>query len=193
MSRRLALLLAGVLLATACGLPDDDAPRLVAPEDAPLDLAPSTAPVTNPDAGEDTVAVFFINQDTGLLAAVARPVSEATPRAAIEQLLLGVGPDDPEALASAIPQGTVLLDSDIDGVTLTLDLGPVGEGGIQSVQGQAQVQAFAQLVRTATGLSGIRDVRFLVGGEPIDAATDAGASSEPVGRDDYPSLSPTNG
>jgi spore germination protein GerM len=191
--RRALLLLVVVLLAASCGLPDDDTPRLVAPGDAPLDLAPSTVPVTNAGAGDDTVAVFFINQDTGLLAAVARPVPEPTPQAAIEQLLLGVTDADPDALASAIPPGTVLLGSQMDGTTVTLDLGPVGEGGIQSVQGQAQVQAFAQLVRTATGLSGVRDVRFLVGGEPIDAATDSGVSSEPVGRDDYPSLSPTGG
>jgi sporulation and spore germination protein len=186
-------LVAGLVALTVlagCGLPDDDEPRLVAAEDAPLDLAPSTVPAAGAGVGDDSVAVFFINQDTGRLAAVGRPVPEPTPQAAIEQLLLGKAPDDPAALVSSIPPGTMLLDSRTEGETLILDLGPVGEGGLQGVAGQAQVQAFAQLVRTATGLSGIGDVRFLVGGVPIDAATEAGPSSEPVGRDDYPLLSP---
>lgn len=175
-----------------CGVPDDAEPRLVAADDAPLDLTPSTAPVTG-DGAEDTVAVFFINQDTGRLAAVARPVTDRTPQEAIEQLLAGLAPDDPPALVTRIPQGTVLLDSSLDGATLTLDLGPEGEGGIQGVQGEGQLQAFAQLVQTATGLSGVRDVRFRVGGDAIDAPTDAGVSSDPVSRDDYASRSPAGG
>jgi hypothetical protein len=57
------------------------------------------------------------------------------------------------------------------------------------------VQAFAQIVFTATGQtpSGIRDVQFIVAGEPFDAATEAGVSSDPVGRDDYPTLAPDGG
>lgn len=188
---RRALCLLAVVILAACGVPDDDDPRLIADGEAPLDLAPST--VTTVEAGDDTVAVFFINQDTRRLAAVARPVAELTPRAAIEQLLLGVTPDDPPELVSAIPPGTVLLDASVDESTLTLDLGTEVEGGgIQSVAGDQQLLAFAQLVQTATGQtpSGIRAVRFLVEGDPIDAATEAGVSSEPVGRDDYPTLAP---
>ncbi len=67
------------------------------------------------------------------------------------------------------------------------------EGGLRGVQGDFQLQAFAQLVQTATGLSGVRDVRFRIGGAPIDAPTDAGVSSEPVTRDDYASLAPAGG
>jgi spore germination protein GerM len=139
--------------------------------------------------------VFFVNRETVLLSAIARPVPELTPAAAIEQLLLGLTPEDPAALASAIPQGTTLLGSSVEGSTLTLDLGPEGEGGIQGVQGPGQVQAFAQIVFTATGQtpSGIRDVRFLVEGSPFDAATESGPSSDPVDRDDYPTLAPGGG
>ena len=159
---RRALLVGLVLLAAGCGLPDDHAPRLVAAEDAPLDLSPSTVPVTEPMPSDDTVAVFFINQDTGLLAAVRRPVAEPTAQAAIEQLLMGKLPDDPEELFSSIPPGTSLLSSRIEGTTLVLDFAPVAGGGIvEGVQGQRQVQAFAQIVRTATGLSGVSDVRTI--------------------------------
>ena len=192
--RRIVLAAGALLLTAGCGLPDDDAPRLVAAEDAPLDLSPSTVPVTEPGPSDDTVAVFFINQDTGRLAAVRRPVAEPTPQAAIEQLLMGRLPDDPPELVSSVPPGTALLASRVEGTTLVLDFVPVAGGGIvEGVQGPGQVQAFAQIVRTATGVSGISDVRFLVGGEPIDAPTEAGVSSEPVGRDDYPTLSPTSG
>ena len=192
---RRTLLFGLALLAAGCGLPDDNAPRLVAAEDAPLDLSPSTVPVTEPVPSDDTVAVFFVNQDTGRLAAVRRPVAEPTPQAAIEQLLMGRLPDDPTQLVSSIPPGTALLAAPvIEGTTLVLDFVPVAQGGIfQGVQGEGQVSAFAQIVHTATGLAGISDVRFLVGGEAIDAPTEAGVSSEPVGRDDYPSLSPTSG
>ena len=189
---RRAVIAVAVVLLGACGVPDDRTPRLVAADDAPLDLTPSTAPVPGEDA-EDTVAVFFINQDTGRLAAVARPVAERTPAAAIEQLLAGVAADDPAALVSFIPPGTVLLSATIEGTTLILDLGPEGEGGLRGVQGEGQLAAFAQLVQTATGLSGVRDVLFRVGGDPIDASTDAGVSREPVSRDDYASLAPAAG
>lgn len=190
---RLLALAAVLVAAVGCGLPDDRRPRVVAGDDAPLDLSPSTTVATDDTEGGDVVSVFFIDRETGVLAPVVRSVPSVTPQTAIDQLLAGPRPDEAESLVTAIPLGTVQLASSLEGGTLTVDLGPPGEGGIQSVQGQAQLQAFAQLVRTATGVSGVRDVLFRVAGEPIDAATDAGASSAPVSRADYASLAPAGG
>jgi spore germination protein GerM len=194
--------LAGLLLALvavvvplgACGMPDDDRPRLVAAEDAPIDLTPSTAPSsTSTPEGSEGVNVFYIDTDTGLLRQVRRPVEEVTPQTAIAALLSGVGEDDPDNLVSAIPADTQLVGARLEGTVLLVDLAPAQPGGILSVVGATQLQAFAQIVRTVTGLPGVSAVRFLVEGQPISAPTDAGASDEPVDRSDYASLAPRQG
>lgn len=181
-----------VAVTAACGLPDDKRPRLVAAEDAPIDLAPTTAPAETATTGEDTVEVFFLDANNRLRR-VLRSVDDVTVSAAVGALLMGLAEDDPPALTSAIPPGTVLVGVSVVDRVLTLDLGPAGEGGLQSVQGPAQLRAFAQLVRTATALPGIASVRFLIEGVPIDAPTDAGATGRPVTRADYASLSPAGG
>lgn len=178
----------------ACGMPDDDRPRLVAAEDAPIDLTPSTAPAsTSTPEGSEGVNVFFIDSETGLLRQVRRAVEDVTPQTAIAALLTGVGEDDPGDLASAIPADTQLVRAQLEGTTLLVDLTPAPPGGILSVVGATQLQAFAQIVRTVTGLPGVSSVRFLVDGQPISAPTDAGASNEPVDRSDYASLAPRQG
>jgi spore germination protein GerM len=192
-SRLVAALAALLLVAGGCGLPDDDEPRVIGPDEAPLDLAPTTVTVEADSAGDDEVAVFFIDRssDPPRLAPVRRTVPSITPRVAVEQVLVGVLPGDPPAYASSIPQGTVVLESTHENGILTLNLGPA-EGGITSIQGQNLLEAFAQIVRTATGVSGVQGVRFRVEGQPISPPTDAGAAEadRPVDRDDYASLAP---
>jgi spore germination protein GerM len=184
--------LVAVLAAGGCGLPNDDRPRVIGEQDAPLLLAPTTQPAEPGEGDDATVDVFFILRETGQLTTLRRRVPIVTPQTAVDQLLLGLGPDDPSTLSSAIPAGTVQVGSTLDSGTLILDLGPAGEGGLSSVQGQAQLQAFAQLVFTATEVAGVRDVLFRVAGEPIDAATEAGAVGQPVTRADYRGLAPAS-
>jgi spore germination protein GerM len=198
MRRGLVVVAVVAAVLAGCGLPDDSRPRIVDQADAPLELEPTTStPVVETDTGDETVAVYFMSLDQTHLESLRRPVEEVTPAAAINALLqMGLAEAERATLVNLIPPGVVLRGSEIDDAgVLTLDLGPAGEGGIQSVQADGQRQAFAQLVFTATAVpaSGVTGVRFLVEGQPIDVLTDAGAVGEPVSRDDYARLSPVAG
>lgn len=189
-----ALAAAALVLSAGCGIPDDDEPRVVAAGDAPVDLSPTTeAPEASSPEGGESANVFFIDRDTGLLRQVRRSVERLTPGDVIRSLLAGVREDDDEALTTAIPADTQLVDTSLEGTTLVVNLAPAQPGGILSVVGATQLQAFAQIVRTVTGLSGISSVLFRVEGQPISAPTDSGASDEPVDRGDYASLTPGQG
>lgn len=184
--------LAVVLVAASCGVPDDRRPRIIDAEEAVVDLSPST-PTTGTEAtGDDTVRVFFIDRSGELpvLLGVDRTVPSATPVSAFEQLLVG----PPEGLASSIPPGTGLQGTSLpeDG-TLTIDLAET-EGGLLSVAGDVQTEAFAQIVWTMTRLAGVRAVRFVTGGEPVQVPrVGAAPTTEPVDRADYASLAPGQG
>ena len=179
----------------ACGLPEDDRPRLVADADAPLDLVPTTAaPAVVPDDSMESADVYFMSLDQTRLQRRIRPVEEVSVETAVNALLeLGLTEEEQGLLVNAIPQGVVLLDAQVEAGVATLDLGPAGEGGILSVEGPAQARAFAQLVFTATAVPDVTEVRFLIAGQPIDVQTDAGAVGDPVDRADYASLSPASG
>lgn len=177
-----------------CGLPEDQRPHLVTAEDAPLDLTPTeSAADTVPEAGEVTVEVFFLNLDQTQLRRARRPVDEVDVAAAIEALLQGPTEEERDELSHAIPPAVELLSAVVaDDGLVTLDLAPAGEGGILSVQSDAQARAFAQLVYTATAVPGVERVRFLVEGQPVDAPNDEAALAE-VTEADYASLSPSGG
>jgi len=188
-------LLVGMLAAlSACALPDDDKPRLVAAEDAPIDLSPPSSAPGGGTSGDESVNVFFIDSETQKLEVRVRRVDVETPQAGIEALLEGLMPSEQDALDTAIPEDTRLrIGPVLDGNVLVVDLTPALPGGIQSVLGTTQLQAFAQLVQTVTAFSGVQSVRFLVEGEVIPVPTDNGPVTEPVTREDYRSLAPTDG
>jgi spore germination protein GerM len=189
---RRALVLGVLALSSACALPDDDKPRLVAAEDAPIDLSPPPSTPPEGTSGDESVNVFFIDTETQKLDVRVRRVEVETPQAGIEALLEGLLPGEQDALDTAIPEDTQLRAAPVlDGSVLVVDLTPPLPGGIQSVLGTTQLQAFAQIVQTVTAFSGVQSVRFLVEGEAIPVPTDNGPVTEPVTRDDYTSLAPT--
>lgn len=189
----LAVLLA---LVAGCGLPDDDEPRLVGADDAPVDLAPSSPPATTQPGVGEVVDVYFVDSESGHLEAVPRIVEELGPSAVLTSLLEGPQEGDPDDLTTAIPADTGLIDTRAEGNVLVVNLTAGESGGILSVVGTDQLRAFGQMVRTVTGLPGISAVRFAVDGQPINAPTDSGATAnpaEPVDRGDYASLAPERG
>lgn len=185
-----ALVLCATAVVAGCGVPDDERPRVIGAEDAYVDLAPTTTLAA--EVGDDQVAIFFIDRsgERPVLASVLRSVTAVNAPTALEQLLQGPRPDDREGLTSAIPSGTTVLGTSLENGTLTINLAATEEGGLLSVQGTTQLEAFAQIVRTVTGIPLVRDVRFQVDGEHIPAPTDGGPTEEPVVRADYESLAP---
>lgn len=190
--RRLLAGLGALVVAAAagCGLPDDDRPRVIAPDDAPRDLEPSTT--TTPEGGRDRVDLYFVDRQSGVLRAVRRQVEAATSSGVLAALLQGPG-DGAGDLTTSIPSDTVVNSTRLDGNTLIVDLGPQ-DGGIVGIGAVEQLQAFAQIVFTATALPEVEDVRFTLEGSPLAATTTDGAVSDrPVDRTDYRSLAPGSG
>jgi spore germination protein GerM len=187
-SVRLLLLLAALVgVLAACGIPQDDEPRLIA--DEPEELA-TTQPPTN-GGGNRTIEVFLIDQQRAQGPRLAaRPRTTDAPPSDLEEvraLLDGVTAAEEGQYTTAIPRDTRLLDTSNAGPdTILLDLSEQ----FDSVAGDNQQQAFAQLVYTATQEDRSAAVRFRIEGKPISAPTEEGQRDE-VRRSDYESLQPT--
>lgn len=188
MRRLSAGLAAMVLLAAgtaACGLPEDDSARPLGPDGSEI-LSDDTAPTTPGQQGVRTVVLYFVESEK--LVRQERPSAQpAEPAAVIRSLLEGVTADEKNAeRTSAIPPETELRDVDLgeDGV-LTVDLGPQ----MSTITSTSELTAYAQIVFTATDLQGVKAVRFLIDGKPVDAPTEQG-NLEVAKRTDYPDLAP---
>jgi spore germination protein GerM len=190
--RSAVALVALAVLAAGCGLPEDERPRLVTADEAPIALGGEAPEAATVAPGETRARLYFFDAD-GVLFAVQYPVADSNdPKLALMNALeaLLIGPNDADDdLHSALPVDLTIISVDITDTVATIDLGASAEGGINSVVGIVLVQAFAQLVFTATEIDPVEAVRFTNNGLPQDAFTDVEApSSEPVTRDDYASL-----
>lgn len=196
MTRRRALagaVVAAIAVLGACGVPDDRDPRIIAADDAPLDLSeiPGNPATTTPE-GNDEVELFFVRD--GVLTPTTRAAEDGGLETAITLLLVGPAEDE-SSLSSSIPPETELNSAALDGTTAVLDLGcsgdaPADQCGVLAVVGVDQLTIFAQLTCTATEIRGIEGVRFLQEGQPQDPPSDSGTirSPTPVTCDDYRSL-----
>jgi spore germination protein GerM len=190
-SQRLRILLALVAVVAltgplaACGIPKDSEPRLIA--DEPEGFNTSTTPTS--DVGGRTVVVYLVDgrlKQPRLSAREHSTPEQPGPIEAVRALLAGVTEeDDAEGYQTKIPQNTELRnDSRIQGKRVTIDL----SAEISTIAGAPAVQAYAQLVYTATNY-GPDEVLFMTEGKPIKAQTD-GETKSVVSRDDYRSLDP---
>ena len=182
----------GVLVtATACGVPQDPAPRVLDASLLPEELAIPATTTTSTEAPvpRQTVRLYFVDGES-----LGRPVERelATPAGLLAALdaLIG-GPTEEEAstgLTSVIPAETVVLSSDLTNGVLQINL---AEGALEQIEGALQSLAIAQLVYTATELPGVDWLWVLIEGEPRALPTDQGDVEAPVGRVHYASLGPT--
>ena len=191
-ARRAGAALLGVLaaVAAACGVPQDPAPRVLDASALPEELAApaTTTTSTEPPVPLQAVHLYFVDGE-----ALGEPVERdlatpAGPIAALEALIAGPTAEEASGgLTSVIPAETVVLSSDLTNGVLRVDL---AEGALEQIEGELQRLAIAQLVYTATELSGIDWLWVLIEGEPRALPTDEGDVEAPVGRAHYASLSP---
>ena len=189
----LGLLAALGIVSTACGVPQDQTPRVLGSSALPAELMePSTTTTsTEPLAPRQGVYLYFVDGES-----LADPVRRelATPAGSIAALeALVAGPTEPEAaagLTSAMPAETVILGSDLTNGVLRVDL---AEGALEQIEGELQRLAIAQLVYTATNLAGVDWLWVQIEGEPRALPTDEGDVEAPVGRVHYESLAPVGG
>lgn len=173
----LALVVAATLLAAGCGVPLDSSPRAITRTTlAPGNDTGRETPTTSASPGARRVSAYFIRGEA--LEQQQFPV-DGVPT--LSDALSFVFADPPEGLTTSIPSGTRLLSAKVVGHVATIDL----TSEINDISGQAQKQAYAQVVFTAfTFLNDpataprpevtVNEVRFLVDGKPVDAPTDNG-------------------
>lgn len=161
---------------TACGVPLDDQPRAI---DRTTTTQTTLVPAS--DGGEGSMSVFFFRGDQ-LTAERVAVDDDPTIDDAVNTVL---GEPKPP-LDTRIPIGTELLGFALDGETAVIDL----SDDIEAFTGQAQKEAYAQLVFTALASGRARSVRFRVGGEPVKAPTDHGNLDVVTANDYDPPLNP---
>ena len=170
-----AVLGIAALFIAACGLPTDHRPRAIDPSQLPDILQPTTGPTTTvASPGAPVAQIFYVNTKLGTLVSLNRRVNQGAKPAAVLRLLLLTPLSSREkamGLSTLIPPRTQLLGATLDGSgTLTVNLSKE----IDSIVGQNQKTAYAQLVFTATAIDGVERVRFLTDGTLVEVLTDDG-------------------
>jgi spore germination protein GerM len=177
----------GLFVVASCGVPTDTQPRDI--EQKPAEAPPDDVAAASTDTGP---RVYFLitpeGQQNDTLAAVTRAVA-AEPGVVLEQLFKGVSPEEATRLRTAIPSDTKLLSSATrpDG-TLIVN---VSDAFFKST-GDLQIKAVAQIVFTATGLSGVDGVKIEVDGQNYPwPRGDGTLFNDALTQYDYPELDPT--
>lgn len=174
-----------LLVAAACGVQPDSAPR---------DLPDAEQGLETPDESSGDIAagadrIYLIGPgDDRLLRSVQREADTASDL--VRTLLRGPNDDEiEEEFTTAIPSTTQLNAATIQGQNLTVDLTP----DIIELDTQSLVRAIAQLVYTATELDGIETVQIDINGERLSAPRPNGdTTTAPLRVYDYPGLLQTS-
>lgn len=193
MIRRLLLVVLAVAVgvaAGACGVPPDPAPRTLAADDIPYGLLeeapPPTVAPTVPSVPTAPVFVYFVKGER--MFPVVRQVN-ADPSVAKALTALLFGPQENEAadgVRSAISPTAAIQARAIDPATYLVDLSSeFAQGSVSE-----QVLGLAQVVWTATAITGVTGVRFTLNGAPIQVPTPTGSTGEPVGREAFAEVAP---
>lgn len=193
-----SVVVATVLL-VACGVREDDSPRVLADGLVPAELSEPTPSSTEPQVPTTPQRIFVIGTIGGTEEVLSGvyfnlPISTNSDdyaRQVIEQLV-NLRPAENSTFTTAIPPTTGVLD--IRRVT-----GPDGKDDILEInlnqlqaQGRGLKLAIAQIVFTATSISWVRGVRFLLNGVPVAVPLDDGESSvgAVVTKADFPQTNP---
>lgn len=187
-----ALAAAGAL-AAGCGVPVDSGPKALARSGVPFGLLdPSTVPTTTtpPSPTPVTVTVqIYLLDPAGRLVAVDRQVPVPAPLTAVLAALVD-GPTNTEAaggLQSSIPPQMQVVSATVAGGLATVDLA----GTIGQLVGQAEINAVAQIVFTATALASVTGVSFDFNGQPVSVPTATGAEVPIASRAQFASMAPS--
>lgn len=194
MTHRIAsLLMLVAMLAGACGIPTDAAPRAVE-----LDERGENSLVLLPDATRIPVAfipeafsIYLINADSRLVPVTRALPVDSGPEEVIRSLFQGPTPEEAaENLTTALAdnQAASILSVTTTSGTVILN---VAEGSFEDLPTQDDLRkAIAQIVFTVSDLSKVSSLRLQVEGVDTELPTDGSNSAEqdPVARSDYASL-----
>jgi len=201
----LTLVTATMILASACGVPSDDAPvAIVLSEEVPVVASDNTAV---PGQTLEEVTVYLVKSETDeqreVLAKVARHAGDASPKAVLETLFAATPIQNlsaEENLRNAIPEGVTFDDVNVrtgpsdDGDTpaRTAAIIDLNEETAARLNDNELRLIAAQIVLTLTALEEpkIDQVLFRVDGEIGEVPDDDGVTIQVATRDAYASIDP---
>ncbi|WP_320068518.1 GerMN domain-containing protein [Micromonospora sp. RTGN7] len=179
--------LAGLLvLASGCGVPAEDRPRVVEVPPGPFP-SPATAGSTAPN-GRVTETLCFVRDDR--LVPVPRRVNHAPDvDAQLRDLLAGPTAVERDAgLSSALPGAMSAVVADVAGGQARVTVGQTGDETGRS----DEVLAFGQIVCTLDARDDVTTVSFLRDGRPLGVPrADGSLSAAPLTAADYTALTAT--
>ncbi len=176
-----------------CGVQREEGPRVLPAANVPyglLEEVPSTTTSVRrptPSVAKSSVFVFFVRG--GRMYPVVREVNApVTVGKSLTALVFGTLEDESaQGIRSAINPAAGVQARSIDPASVLVDLSP------EFVQGPTseQVLGLAQIVYTATEVTGITGVRFTLNGASIEVPTPSGSLiSGAVGRDAFADFAP---
>ena len=171
---------------SSCSIDAEGAPRDIAVRDQ-RDLLVDFDQVAGAATGSGRIYLLspeVIGQPR-TLQSVARDVGD-TPADAMQALFDGPNTDElQELLRSAIPPGTRLLDVNQRGDELVVNV----SSELQQLTGEALIDGVAQIVLTASEITGVSAVSIAIDGIPQQWPAASGElQSEPLTRYDFPGL-----
>jgi hypothetical protein len=171
-----------VLLATGCGVPQDDRPRALTPQEVPF-ASPTDSPPSESVGGRQ-VALGFVRDESVVV--TNRTVED--PRTTQEVLeLLFAGPsadEDAAGLSSLLPSTVTVEDVQTTDRTAVVTL----DGPDDSEVLRLQPLAYAQIVATLTPARAT-GVRFRLDGTDLRVPREDGSlTDQPLARRDYAGL-----
>jgi spore germination protein GerM len=182
-SRFIALALV-VIVVASCSIDAETAPRNIAVRDR-QDLSATFNQAAGAATGSGRIYLLSpeIIGQRRTLQSVARDVGD-TPANALQALFEGPNTDELQALLrSAIPPGTRLLDVTQSGGELVVNV----SSELQQLTGEALIDGVAQIVLTASEITGVTAVSIAVDGIPQQWPAASGElQSEPLTRYDFP-------
>jgi spore germination protein GerM len=146
-------------------------------------LAPALAGCGDDAAPATSASLYFVDPE-GLLAEEKRLVSgdDVLPAALDE---LAAGPEDPD-LRPALPEGARAVSAEVAGSIALVDMNAAFADGFPGGGAQAQTEALAPLVYTATGIDGVTSLSITVEGDTPQITGLAFDLTEPISRADLP-------
>lgn len=188
-----AVLLALGALATACGVPTSAAPKSIPSSQVPDHLLSPTGPLgatatTVPIAEPVTVTIYLVAPDQRLQAAT-RSVASPPLLSSLEALLAAPSSSESKAgLSTALTAQVRVLSTTLRGHVAVVNFNEA----FSQIANAEQLLAVAQVVFTATAISGVSSVQFQINGKATDVPTDANGAQvqRPVSRAEYAAESP---
>ena len=175
-----------VVVGSSCSIDAEGAPRDIAVRDQD-DLRVNFEQAAGAATGSGRIYLLsreVIGQPR-TLQSVARDLGD-TPADAMQALFDGPNTDELQALLrSAIPPGTRLLDVTQRGGELVVNV----SSEFQQLTGEALIDGVAQIVLTASEITGVSEVSIAIDGIPQQWPAASGElQSEPLTRYDFPGL-----